>query len=89
MQNNVFTYLRFVTGTVALLLGSKLEVFVVAAGRVGFEATELRAVLLAVGLGVALVTSKIYNEVPLINNQGRFIENNERRPSYILAHLLL
>lgn len=53
----VFTYLRFVFGTVTLLLGSDFEVPVVTAGRV-----DLRAVLFAVGLGAALVTSKVYNE---------------------------
>ena len=56
------TYLRFVIGTVTLLVGCDFEVPVVTAGWVGFVATDLRAVLFAVGLGAALVTSKIYNE---------------------------
>ena len=55
-----------------MLLGSELEVFVVAAGRVGFVGTELRAVLLPLGLGAALVPSKVYNEGPLINSPTRF-----------------
>ena len=59
MLNYVFTYLRFVIGTVTLLLGCDFEVPVVTVGRVGFVATDLRAVLFPVGLGAALVTSKI------------------------------
>lgn len=51
-----------------MLLGRGFEVPVVTAGRAGLVATEVRAVLLAVGLGAALITSKIHNEVPLINS---------------------
>ena len=74
-MNYVFTYVRFVTGTVTLLLGSDFEVLVVTAGRDGLVATDLRAVLFAVGLGAALVTSKIYNERSTYNQHStRFID---------------
>lgn len=73
MLKYLFTYLRFVTGTVTLLLGSDFEVLVVTAGRVGLVATDLRAVLFAVGLGAALVTSKIYNERSTYNPLGTFL----------------
>lgn len=73
MLKYLFTYLRFVTGTVTLLLGSDFEVLVVTAGRVGLVATDLRAVLFAVGLGAALVTSKIYNERSTYNQLGTFL----------------
>ena len=66
MLNYVFTYVRFVTGTVTVLLGSDFEVLVVTAGRDGLVATDLRAVLFAVGLGAALVTSK--TKGPLITS---------------------
>lgn len=71
-----------------MLLDSEFEVLVVTAGRIGLVATELRDVLFAVDLEAALVTSKMYNELPLINSQARFIEKNKRRPNYILAYLL-
>lgn len=71
-----------------MLLGSEFEVPVVTARRIGLVATELRDVLFAVDLEAALVTSKMYNELPLINSQARFIEKNKRRPNYILAYLL-
>lgn len=61
MLKYLFTYLRFVTGTVTLLLGSDFEVLVVT------------AVLFAVGLGAALVTSKIYNERSTYNQLGTFL----------------
>lgn len=67
MLKYVFTYLRFVTGTVTLLLGSDFEVLVVTAGCVGLVATDLRAVLFAVGLGAASVTSIRYT------TKGQFI----------------
>lgn len=54
-----------------MLLGRGFKVPVVTAGRAGLVATEVRAVLLAVGLGAALITSKIHNEVPLINSYER------------------
>lgn len=73
MLKYLFTYLRFVTGTVTLLLGNDFEVLVVTAGRVGLVATDLRAVLFAVGLGAALVTSKIYNERSTYNQLGTFL----------------